>query len=409
MVFCNFLTQFHIQCLKILFGFHKGEDVTFEQLQTIVAMGLGPDMYDIGDQISTTWNDGSANHTLDMDIASMANAVRGDGATKPAMVLQSHYGIGGLQFDASEAIWYCSSALAAGQYCFSFAEAWGSNIAAGDAYRFTLTKQVPIGGQIVIGVNNNIYNWNPLANAPQNWRVYTFSSATSVTPIETVTLTSGTGGTNLGALSKNTRYGSSGLNNLERAGVGYPRWSQSGLRQWLNSDAAAGAWWQPQNVYDRPPQHYTTMPGFLHGLDADVINAIMPVQNVCALNPITDIDIGTSETVVDRVFIPAAVNEYVEPRNSIAEGEAWPIWVQRIGTEQPIPMSKTITTDSSKLDRYLLTNHSTKIRTYYRSSWIDDVGSICIVYNNSNGSWVWGTQTSAVNGATPCFVIGENA
>ena len=75
---------------------------------------------------------------------------------------------------------------------------------------------------------------------------------------------------------------------MQRTAYGYNRWSQSAMRQWLNSDKGVGEWWTPQNDYDRCPDQLTAKAGFLTGFDADFLEVLRPTKVVTALNTITD-------------------------------------------------------------------------------------------------------------------------
>lgn len=125
------------------------------------------------------------------------------------------------------------------------------------------------------------------------------------------------------------------MNNLQRAAYGYNRWSQSAIRQWLNSDADVGEWWTPQNVFDRPPQQLATLRGFMAGLPSDFKAVLAPVKVTTALNTVTDSDIGTSEDTYDTFFLPSLEQEYIVPQLSNVEGAYWPYWKERLGLSEP--------------------------------------------------------------------------
>lgn len=394
------------ECIKILFGFHPGEDYSISEAANIVKAGVAPAVFTPGDQFAPKWSNGQTEYVMNMDVVRVGTVLNQYGAERPGMELQSHYTVTNIQFDAAEAIWYCRVPLPAGTYYFTFGTNWGSNVHSGDVYHFTLTQAVPIGGQVVIAKADNIYDWSPHNTAPANWRVYTFSSATSVTPIETVTIATGASGENLGTLSGDTAPGNSGLNNLYRAGCGYTRWSQSGVRQWLNSDAGIGEWWTPQNVYDRPPVMYTSMPGFLSGLDPELRAVIAPTRHTTALNQVFDSSDGATEETTDIVYLQAVVNEYIQPRVDIPEGVAWDYWKERLGVSQPLPMGTGTDAQNANLARYNIANHTAKSHVLYRSAFMTDGFSIDVNYNLGSGaSYVWGGKASDRLSVTPCVTI----
>ena len=306
------------------------------EIHRIVQAGEAPLVFSIGDQLMLNYNDGSQSYVLPWDIVHFGNVELQDGETVPGMYLQSHYAMQGVQFDASEAIYYCSSTLPVGTYYFTIGTNWGTHCVSGKSYYFTTTVEIPVGGQIVVGKNNDFYTWGAPDVAPSNWRVHTFSSASSITPLDTnLALTEGTSGTNLGSVASNIVYGDTNPNNLQRAAYGYNRWSQSGIRQWLNSSAAASGWWSAQNVFDRPPQQYSSMRGFMDGFDEAFLNIIKPVKVTTALNTVTDSGIGTSENTYDTFFPASLEQEYIVPQLANVEGEYWEYWKQRLGLSNP--------------------------------------------------------------------------
>ena len=209
----------------------------------------------------------------------------------------------GTPFDMPEAMVYAVQQMAAGTYHFRIGTTW-SKATAGN-YQFTLTQPVPAGGQIKLSER--------IADIePSSWKATTYASATSTTALETVDVTSGNGGTPLGDISSaaETHAGIKAseiaegtafvLNHIHPIGYGYNRWSQSAIRQWLNSDKGPGEWWTPQNVFDRVPS-YVNRPGYLAGFDAAFVAALGEVTHSTALNTVTDG--GTCETVTDKVFL----------------------------------------------------------------------------------------------------------
>jgi len=160
-----------------------------------------------------------------------------------------------LVFDAPEAFYACqTSALNAGTYYYMTGSA---------KYKFTLTQSVPVGGQLVCTDNSTLSS---------------YVSGSSTTPIETVSVTSGSSGTNLGTLVNDTRSRSGNLNTDHRRKYGSGDWKESAIRQWLNSDKPAGQWWEPQNPWDRPPAYAETMNGFMYDLDPEFLGAIGKTQ-----------------------------------------------------------------------------------------------------------------------------------
>lgn len=307
---------------------------TLNEIHEIVRSGEAANVFSIGDQIQLNWNDGTNSYVLPWDIVHFGNVELQDGEVVPGMFIQSHYAAQGVQFDASEAILKTAEGLASGTYHFTIGNDWGTHVVANKVYQFTTAEAIPANGQIVIGTNSSFYTWGAPDVAVSNWRVYTFSGATSTTPIETLTLTEGSGGTDLGTLSSSTKFGASGLVNLQMAAYGYNRWSHSANRQYYNSAAAVGEWWTPQHDTDRPPQQLATVRGFMAGFDEAFLNIIKPVKVTTLLNTVSDSDIGTSEVTYDTFFLAGLEQEYIQPQ-ATGEGDYWEYWKQRLGLTSP--------------------------------------------------------------------------
>lgn len=348
--------------------------MTPEAIKQIVRSGLAAKAFSIGQQLDTTFNPdgGTTQYDMPFDMVSFADAVNADGETVPALWLESHWAVNAVQFDASEAIWACvNAALPAGTYHFTIGTTWGSHCVAGTSYQFTLGHDVPIGGQIVIGNGTNFYTWGAPDVAATNWKVFTFESAYSITPIDgPVDLIVGSNGTDLGSLNSTTRYSDAGdqLNNLQRCAYGYNRWSQSAIRQWLNSALGIGNWWKPQNVYDRPPQQLATLRGFLAGLPNDFLSSVQRVKITTALNTVTDNNIGASEDTYDLFFLPSLEQEYIVPQATGVEGSYWPYWKERLDLSSP--QATGADGVNAAHIRYAVENHnsaqSVRLRSAYR-------------------------------------------
>ncbi len=307
---------------------------TLQEIHRIVQAGEAPGAFGIGDQIMLNYNNGSQDYVLPWDIVHFGNVELADGETVPGMFLQSHYAMEVCQFDGNEAFYVAEEALPVGTYSITFGVSWGSNVVQGETYAFALTHQVPAGGMLLFGKANSTTGALP-DTAPADWRVYSYESQTATAPLEIVSLAPGSAGTSLGTITSSTKYGAAGLNNLQRASYGYNRWSQSGLRQRLNSAAAAGAWWAPQNAFDRALDQLATLRGFMAGFGEEFLQIIKPVKVRTALNTVSDTDIGAYEDTYDTFFPASLEEEYIVPQLANTEGEAWEYWKQRLGLASP--------------------------------------------------------------------------
>lgn len=314
---------------------------TLQEIHRIVQAGEAPNVFSIGDQLMLNYNDGTNSHVLPWDIVHFGNFMLQDGETVPGMVLQSHYAMEACQFDQNEAFYVVpAGGLAAGAYYITMGNAWGTHVVSGKSYTFTLAESYSEGDQLQLGSASSQISGLP-DNAPSTWRVRTYKASGSTpaglaaSPTETLELTEGTTGTFLGTLSSSTKYGVSGMNNMQRSGYGYNRWGQSALRQRLNSAAAANGWFTPQNPYDRAPDQLSTLRGFKAGFDEAFLNIIKPVKVVTALNTVTDDEIGASEITYDTFFPASLEQEYIVPQASGVEGDYWEYWKQRLGLTSP--------------------------------------------------------------------------
>ena len=230
-----------------------------------------------------------------------------------SITLGLHDCLAGLLFDAREALFYCPDGLAAGTYNFKVTQHPWVSSDVNKTFQFTLTQAVPAGGQIVLQVAYNV----TIAGST----LKTYSSSTSTTAIETVTITEGSGGTSLGDVNNAI---SGGTNSLQRGLLGNSRYSQSAMRQYLNSKAAAGSVWTPKNVWDRAPSWATTTAGFLNGMDEDFLAVIGEVTKRTALNTVSDG--GGYEDTIEKFFLLSRSEVYGGNEVTGGEGAAYPYY-----------------------------------------------------------------------------------
>ena len=276
---------------------------SWKDVQKIVRLGLAPKTFAIGDQLI-------CNHAtygeLVWDIIGFDHDVPTDDTQTHSMTIQLHSLLSdSLMFDAIEALYYAETELPVGTYNFTLLSGYDTAYGGGKTYYFTITKPVPAGGQIV-------FNWGYQKQAAE-CKISTYASQTSTTAIESVGVTEGSEGTAL----ENT-------NHTHRARYGSNRWSQSAIRQWLNSDGEKSAWWNPSNIYDRPVNYISTKNGFLNGLDADFLAVIGEVTKRNALNTVTDG--GGYEDTTELMFLISRGEVYGGNENGINEGTPYPYY-----------------------------------------------------------------------------------
>lgn len=97
--------------------------------------------------------------------------------------------------------------------------------------------------------------------------------------------------------------------NSDRRDGGNNRYLYSNIRQWLNSAAAAGAWYTAQHSADAPPNsanvwnrynEYDAEAGFQNDFSANFRNALLSTSLTVVK---ASVDGGGTETVVDKVFL----------------------------------------------------------------------------------------------------------
>lgn len=118
--------------------------------------------------------------------------------------------------------------------------------------------------------------------------------------------------------------------NSDRQNYGNNCYSVSNLDQWLNKNAAGGAWYSAAHSADHSPDttagtggygtQYAARPGFLNGFTDDEKAAILSTT-IRVVKPSTDG--GSYEDVVRKVFLPSTTEVGLLNENSIAEGAAW--------------------------------------------------------------------------------------
>lgn len=292
--------------------------LTFADLKRAIRAGYGKVFFDVGDQITTAYSAANGQtYQAPWDVKHIDDT---------GVYFGMHYAIPeDIQFDAPEAIYYAADGLAAGTYHISVGAAYGGGWKAGQNIQFTLAQAVPAGGQIFIdfGTNN--------ANDPTAGRaVKTYATIGAAEAIESTTTSNGTGGTELGTIGVgNTPQKTNGnLNAISRAVYGNGRYSESAIRQWLNSDAAANAWWVPKNNWDRPPRAADlNRAGFLTRLPADFVRILDYNEITIAMNTVEGFS-SDRETVRDRIFLPSIENMYIAPQLADAEAPAWDYYKQ---------------------------------------------------------------------------------
>lgn len=302
------------------------EEMDYNGIKAVVAAGNAPVVFPTGTQLVNTYTskDGKA-YDCPWDVVQPDDIAEGEtGTTAPAMVLQMHYAsLEDIQFSAYQAFYVVPEAgLVAGTYNVKMGLDWGPNVKTGTTYQFTLTKNAPAGARLT-----GFYNAPDVA--PANWKVYVYKDQQKSELLETCNVSAGSAGTNLGTFLAKPN---GNLNGLHPVGYSDNRWYKSAYRQYLNSAAAAGGWWTPQDEWDMKPNQADTVPGFLAGFSDDFKNALTRTKVVTYGNTVTDD--GSAVVTYDKIFLPSLQEIYCSPQVS-GEGTYWPYWKERTGAKSP--------------------------------------------------------------------------
>lgn len=240
-----------------------------------------------------------------------------------------------LQFDEREAFYYTADGLSAGNYRFKLGEHSWVSADVGKTFYFHLDNAVPAGGQLV---------WKQSYDTTlEGASIDVFDSGNDFTANETVTMSSTeiAGATDLGTIN-NTFNGN--FNSCQRALLGNNRWKESAIRQHLNSDAAVGSVWTPQNHWDRPPSWKDSTKGFMNGLETSFTNYVADVEIDTYRNTVCDG--GGLDTTEDKFFL-AGRNELFFPQEGADNGIPFELYKQEsissiahVGAD-PIRVKKT--------------------------------------------------------------------
>lgn len=301
------------------------KNMDWPTVQAIVANGAGSKAFAIGTQLIEKWTDTAESKEYDMpwQVNHFEDVTLEDGEIVPGMWLQTHYTLPfGVQFSHPRAFLACPEGLSAGTYHFDFAKAWGDNVKPGINYQFTLTKAVEKGGRLA-GC------YGAPDQAPSNWKVYSYGKD-GITLNETVNVTVGSGGTNLGTIPYDSRSGN--LNSVQEMAYGWNRWKTSALRQYLNSSKPKGQWWTPQDQWDICPDQLASKDGFLRGMPEEMLNCLKKVKVVTYANTVNDE--RTEDITYDYVTLPSLSQMFIKTQIS-GEGDEHTYWKRRSGRTTP--------------------------------------------------------------------------
>ena len=302
------------------------EEMDYNAIKAVVAAGNAPLVFPVGTQLVNTYTDkdGKA-YDCPWDVVQPDDTAELEsGSTFKALTMQWHYAtMHDIQFCSNQAFYVVpKNGMAAGTYNVIMGFNWGNNVKNGTTVQFTLTKNAPAGARLT-----GFYNAPDVD--PSSWKVYVYKDQQKSSLLETCNVTVGSAGTNLGTFLIKVN---GELNSMFNVVYGDGLWYKSAYRQYLNSDAAAGAWWAPQDKWDMKPDQADTIPGFLSGFSDDFKNMLVPTKVVTNGHNVTDD--GRAIVTYDKVFLPSLQELYLQPQAS-GEGTYWPYWKERTGAKSP--------------------------------------------------------------------------
>lgn len=270
-----------------------GETVvkSWEGFRNICRAGGIRTYYAVGDQLQCKKSD----TTLTWDIVDIQD-IEETGGNRVILMLRNPFT--NISFEPRQAIFKASQDIPAGTYHFKTPmdnvtdTAWITNRGWTKTWQLTTTKTIPKGGVLCFAGGDMNYDTDFTQQT-----VSSYSSNDSTTVIETMSITEASGGTDLATLGD--------VNHGQRVCWGSNRWSISALRQWLNSDAAANAWWKAQTKFSRPSE-CAGIAGWMNGLDSDFLAVVTAQQIKEKVNGIAES--GGTETTLDKFWIPCQRN-----------------------------------------------------------------------------------------------------
>lgn len=351
------------------------------QLSGLSKNGYLKELLDFGDQIKETWTDTTTNQAYEFpwQITHFDEAELEDGEIIQGTFLEAHYTVPfGVQF-SNRAFLRCPDGLEAGTYHLKLEKDWGDNAKADTYWQFTLTKPVPAGGSVA--------GFTRMPDtATSTWKATSYA-ADGITTIETVAITSGSDGTDLGTMQFTTRNGN--LNSMQESGYGWNRWKYSAARQWLNSDQPKNKWWKKQDDWDIAPSQLSQKDGFLCGLPADMIAVLKPVKVITLANTVSDG--GVTDITYDKVFLASFVEMNININTD--EGTPHEYWQRRTNSKTKLEPWKSYPC----MIRYSAANHTSPQYVFSRSAGRGDAYSVMIVGAGGGvgGTYAWYSNTYA--------------
>ena len=341
--------------LRLLAGIHAAltkdiEPEDYDFLYKTVINGGGPEAYPVGSIIVTEKGD------YKYPWAVMHHGEHADG--RPYMHLRVIKAVDLLQFDAAEAFYYAENGLEAGTYNFEMPAAYGQTPIGN--YQFTLANAVPAGGRLTLP------NINSATVVGKNVSVY--DSANSTVVSQTAVVSAGDDGTGLGLLQISGDPNEANMNSVQRVVYGNNNYAQSAVRQYLNSDAVAGAVWKSSNKFDQPPSWNASQPGFLTKLPDEFLEIVHPVTIAQDTNTVFEVDYtkSSSYTLKDKFWLPSRFQIYGSKESAELNEIQWDYYK-----------------GSADIDKIMYDNSGTARYQWLRSPYVGYAHSVRFVSNST--------------------------
>ncbi len=224
--------------------------------------------------------------------------------------------VNSLQFDSAEALYYCETQLDAGTYHFKLLDDYDAVNGGGKILQFTLTKPVPASGVIMFP-----WAWSTQSTST---KISTYSTVTDTVAIESVAVTEGSGGADLGTADGQTPN----MNHTHRIRYGSSNWKESAMRQFLNSVAPAGQVWKPQTKFDRPPSWAASQSGWMNGLDPEFLAAVGTTKVTNRTNSLYEEGGNVSQNYYteDKFWLPSRSELFGGSESDLSDGTLFPYY-----------------------------------------------------------------------------------
>ena len=120
-----------------------------------------------------------------------------------------------------------------------------------------------------------------------------------------------------------------------------------------------------KNPWDRPPAQASTIRGFLCGFSQDFLDHLEETEVATALNTQEGFA-ETTETTLDKIFLPSLEQMYINPQLAGVEGESWDYY-KALAVEAGLPGKFQQSQTYPILISYNASNTSSAVYVFLRS------------------------------------------